>query len=78
MPDDPLRAGKVRRARERAARGEDEAGRPVLAFVGANAPDDASEDREYERVRMWRAFDRDPRAFVRLPNGRKRYCQPSE
>ena len=59
-------------------RGQDEHGLLVLAFEGANAPDDASEDEAYARVLAWRAFDRDPLAFVRLASGRKRAVIPVE
>ena len=59
-------------------RGQDEDGRSVLVLTAYNAPDDASEDEAYADACMWRAFDRDPAAFVRLMNGRKRAVIPAE
>lgn len=58
------------------AHGTDEHGTTVLTFVGANAPDNDSEDREYERVRFMRAFDRS--MWLRLDHGRKRSIAPAE
>lgn len=40
-------------------------------YGAEGAPTHPIEQAERERRSMWRAFDRDPRAFVTLPHGRK-------